>query len=1188
MNSCSLQDRLNQSFENSKLRDKPAIDLGNKIITYEELDHRTNQIAHWIIDSGIKEETFIGALFENRSDFIFALIGILKARCVFVPLTPEHPIDRLKMMITSADIKWILSDVKCISMFSEDNAEEFIVDTAFILMNELIANKSTSSLPNSFQITYSPKDKIYIYFTSGTTGIPKAIIGKNSSVLHFIDWEIETFGIDETFRVSQFINPGFDAFLRDIFAPLCVGGTICIPAGKDILLNSLELIDWIDQTRINLIHCVPAFFRLFNSNGIHANLFKHLKYVLLSGERVEPVYLVNWYNTFDQRIQLVNLWGPSETTMIKTFYFLSKADLNKEIIPVGKPMKGSRVIVLNENMEVCKDRTVGELYIRTPHRTYGYYNDPQQNQERFIRNPFNDNPDDLVYKTGDLGRILPDDNIEVLGRIDRQVKIRGIRIEMEEIESVLLKHPSIKEAVVTKAEMTGDREFLYAYVTLKPDTATTETEEIQWNEESLSIALRSYLSGQLPTYMIPSHFLILETMLRNLNGKVNYKELPNPTHTQRRVYIDPRNDIEKKLQKLWAQTLNLEESTISVTEHFFQLGGNSIHIMSLISKIFREFNVKISLKDIFENWNIETQARIIKNDNSYRYDQIEISNKMGDCIIDAKIDSNTAHEDYSIPLHYFHVIENFISENFRNKAIYKNYQISNTSYRVLYIIPKENNTDELLESLKKNFKDFYPNFIKLIRSSNEVMIGEEIAPEVFSTMMGLSDPVTIPKSILEEFNKNSRFSHLLMKNNMLRKYQISPIQRFYLEISDSIKVNNILFFHDFNFPIEFEEIQKIVIKIINENSLLRSIVVKTDDNYYINEFASFSNIQLPVLDISHYSFDCKNNIQKILFQHFEKPFEIFNTILYRAIIIRLDNSHSKLIFIFNHLIFDGGSSLSLTKQVNAFEKDFHNPPGTKKVDYYDYSNFLHNLNYENIHLEKYLHIPDYLESVNNVYTSIKTNSFVDNIWEIDISILNKSSKDIYNEILLLSYAKLIRDLFGIDNVPILFYSYGRNYKDANFSNVIGDFHDTIPILFNLDSAKNINLKEYLENFLEYRAYVRDANLNFNNFILKKFQEKEIYLRLLFSPFSFNSQINSSDRYKYIASQRLSPPLPRERVKDTLFTFQMKTVKDLYSDSVFIRFMHNSVFDDHQLKEVFIKKFREVATCFNGSGSDEVS
>jgi len=590
-----FQEKLQKSME--KFKDNLAVEYGNLFLTYSEVDKRSNCIANWLYSRGIKKESIIGILMSNRVDFITAVIGILKAGCIFVPLDDSLPKERLEFMIQYTSVTNVLCDKSNFVNFAGLKK----IESELIIMEGILLNSEPSWFLRVPDASFSPGDKIYIYFTSGTTGTPKAIVGKNKSLLHFIEWEIETFGIDETFRVSQFTSFGFDAFLRDIFVPLCSGGVSCIPKKRDILLDPHTLIDWIDVSRINLIHCVPSLFRLIVSGSQAADYFKMLKYILLSGERINPMYISNWYSIFGKRIQLVNFYGPTETTMIKTHYFINPEDTLLERIPIGKPMKGSRLLILDEQKQLCDILIKGRIFIQTPYRTFGYYNEPGLNTHRFIPTLYSEYNGDLLYDTGDIGMYLPDGNIELLGREDRQVKLYGIRIELEEIENTLNRHPLLKEVVVIKQEIASGNEILCAYVTVK--------EEKEVNTDSIIHDIRKYLTLRLPDYMIPSNIILVDRIPRNPNGKVDFASLVKLFYREDTEYIPPQSDVEKKLQKAWSSLLGIDR--IGINENFFQLGGNSFRLVSLISHINNEFETNISIKNIFDNSTIKMQAEMI-------------------------------------------------------------------------------------------------------------------------------------------------------------------------------------------------------------------------------------------------------------------------------------------------------------------------------------------------------------------------------------------------------------------------------------------------------------------------------------------------------------------------------------------------------------------------------------------------
>ncbi|MCK5057807.1 MAG: amino acid adenylation domain-containing protein, partial [Candidatus Aminicenantes bacterium] len=597
-----FQARLCESLRSC--RDRIALEYGDRFLSYAELDISSDSVANLIIREGIKKETFIGISFDDRVSFIRTLIGILKAGCVFVPLDLAHPDSRLTQMVKKTHIKYAFTDTGRIAFLT--------ADWGITNLSEIEEIPESNSKPGRL---YNGEDKIYIYFTSGSSGTPKAIVGKNKSLLHFINWEIDTFGIDETFRFSQFINPGFDAFLRDIFVPLCSGGRVCIPGSDNILLNSDELTRWTDRSAVNAIHCVPGFFRLLNNNNLGNGLFKNLKFVFLSGEKINPAGLVNWYNTFGERIRLVNFYGPSETTMIKTFYPIRQEDTKRERIPIGKPMKGARLIILDRKMKTCTGKRVGEIYIRTPFRTHGYYNERSLNEEKFISNPFNDDPEDKLYATGDIGRVLPGGDFELLGRNDRQVKIRGVRVELEEIENVLEKHPRVNEAVALKEEISSFNEQLCLFI--------TTDRQVGENEDADIAILKEYIKQELPAYMAPTRVEQVNEIPRNPNGKIDYKSLHSLLEAGLRDVVPPGNSMERRMRNIWSELLGIEEDNIGIRNSFLELGGNSLNAMTLSARVHREFHVRLSLAELFEHVTIEEQADRIRAASTEIYQSIK-------------------------------------------------------------------------------------------------------------------------------------------------------------------------------------------------------------------------------------------------------------------------------------------------------------------------------------------------------------------------------------------------------------------------------------------------------------------------------------------------------------------------------------------------------------------------------------
>ncbi|MDQ1352897.1 MAG: tyrocidine synthetase, partial [Acidobacteriota bacterium] len=603
MEDCIFQTRLQQSL--LKYQDNIALEYGGSSLSYAELDRRSDVVCRWILNKGIAGHTFIGMLINHRLQLIITLLGIIKSGCVIVPLYPGYPTERLEEMIQVTGLRYMFIDQDNARRFKQNPDVEFIDPACF----DFDAEGEKGIEDNKRMALYNPEDPLYIHFTSGSTGEPKATLGKNRGLLHFISWEITTLGITPGFHAAQFTIPGFDPFLRDVFAPLLAGGVVCIPANEDIVRHAAQLAYYVEQRRINLIHCVTGLFRLMISSAPPPTYFRNLKYILLAGEKTNPSDLVEWYDTFGERVQLLNCYGPTETTMSKAYYPITPADIKRERIPVGKPLPGARIIILDENRNMCAPLTPGEICIRTPFGSCGYFNAPGLNREKFIVNPFGTDHGDLIYRSGDLGRILADGNLDILGRTDRQIKIRGYRVEPGDIEHHLLKHPEIKDALVLPLGDDSKDSYLCAYIIPRRPFTVSE--------------LREYLAQKLPDYMIPAYFVTMERFPLTARGKIDRNSLPEPGIEVEENIIAPANETEKKLLKIWAEVLRKDESKISVEANFIDLGGHSLKAATLAAKIHKEFNVNVPLADFFKALTIRGLSQYIKGTAKEQHLEIE-------------------------------------------------------------------------------------------------------------------------------------------------------------------------------------------------------------------------------------------------------------------------------------------------------------------------------------------------------------------------------------------------------------------------------------------------------------------------------------------------------------------------------------------------------------------------------------
>ena len=561
-----------------------AIETIHGRLSYRELHAKASSVAASLAAAGVGRNDLVVIFADDRQFIVEAILGVLKAGAAFVPVLPSLPPKRIEMMLEQCSPKWAIVQPGLAHNF-QPIAEIFSIT---MISLEEIASVSPSGFEHLQELDGDGLS--YIFFTSGSTGKPKGIAGRLKAIDHFIRWEIEAFGLGPGSRVSQLMSPMFDAFMRDIFAPLCSGGTVCIPEDNGGVLDGAKLGKWISEAEIHLVHTVPSVFRLILNQTNGAGRWNSLQHVLLSGEPLLPADVKRWYEVAGSNAgRLVNLYGPTETTMTKFVYVVEAADHLKRSIPIGKPMQGAKAVVVDKNGRVCPPWRVGELYIRTPYRSLGYYGQSQLTSTVFVPNPFNHDLADLVYKTGDLARIIDNGDFEVLGRQDNQVKIRGIRIELEEIEAALAECEGVSQAAIVVQEGPDGEKRLAAYVTPEDGVRLTAS------------GLRNSLKERLPEYMLPTAWAVLGKLPLTSSGKVDRQALEK---IKPESMLDGRkggaasSQTEELLCGIWSQLLKLDP--VGVHDNFFEIGGHSLLATQLISRIQDAFSLELPLRALFE------------------------------------------------------------------------------------------------------------------------------------------------------------------------------------------------------------------------------------------------------------------------------------------------------------------------------------------------------------------------------------------------------------------------------------------------------------------------------------------------------------------------------------------------------------------------------------------------------------
>ena len=558
-----------------------AVSCAGDQITYERLNQRANQLAHYLRTRGVGPEVKVGICLERSIDLVVGMLGVLKAGAAYVPLDPDYPAERVTYMLSDAGTPILLTSKKIHAIAPEAALERIYLDADW----EHIGAE-TATNPESLA---GPDNLAYVIYTSGSTGQPKGVAITHRSAVSFLNWASEIFPDEYRKGLLAATSICFDLSIFELFLPLCFGGRIIL------VDNILALPDVPEEEEVTLINTVPSAIRELLRED---DLPRSAAIVNLAGEALSADLARKLYAALPEH-RLYNLYGPSETTTYSTFTHIEDSVANTP--GIGRPVANTQVYVLDSNGNPAGTGVPGELYIGGVGLARGYLNRPALTAEKFVPNGFSTEPGARLYRTGDRVRWLTDGTLEFLGRIDHQVKLRGYRIELGEIESVLSSHPAVREAVVVVRDDAVGGQRLVAYL-VTPENA------------SLSVAdLRAYLQVKLPGYMIPGAFVTLSELPLTPNGKLDRKRLPAPEASIRELIPETaelRSPSEELVASVWRQVLGVER--VGSDDNFFELGGHSLLATQVVSRVRKVFGVEVELRQLFERPTVAGLARYIE------------------------------------------------------------------------------------------------------------------------------------------------------------------------------------------------------------------------------------------------------------------------------------------------------------------------------------------------------------------------------------------------------------------------------------------------------------------------------------------------------------------------------------------------------------------------------------------------
>ncbi|NEP60084.1 MAG: amino acid adenylation domain-containing protein, partial [Symploca sp. SIO2G7] len=569
-------------------------------LTYQELYQRANQLAHQLRQLGATPNSLVAVVMEKGWEQIVVVLGILISGAAYLPIDPSQPQERQWYLLQQGEVKLVVTQPQLASSLSLPS------EVQALSVDEQVEMFSKESLRYGTNC-----DLAYVIYTSGSTGLPKGVMIDHRGAVNTILDINQRFGVGTSDRVLALSALNFDLSVYDIFGILAAGGTIVIPA-KEGSKDPAHWLELIEDKQVTLWNSVPALMQMLVEylSAQPEKAPKFLRLALLSGDWL-PKSLPGQIQALCSNIEIVSLGGATEASIWSICYPIETVDPNWKSIPYGQPLKNQRFYVFNELMEPTPVWVPGQLYIGGIGLFKGYWRDEEKTKASLIYHPVTG---ERLYKTGDLGRYLPDGNIEFLGREDFQVKINGYRIELGEIEATLEQHPAIKDVVVTGVQELENQQQLVAYVVLNQDLAQTKqwlSHQTTQSSPSILTQLREYLQQKLPRYMLPSVFMVLESLPLTPNGKVDRQALPAPERTPElaKTFVAPRNPVEELLVTIWTEVFHCE--LISIHEDFFELGGNSFLALQLISKINQKLDINISLGMLFQYPTIAEIANFI-------------------------------------------------------------------------------------------------------------------------------------------------------------------------------------------------------------------------------------------------------------------------------------------------------------------------------------------------------------------------------------------------------------------------------------------------------------------------------------------------------------------------------------------------------------------------------------------------
>ncbi len=544
-------------------------------LTYAQLVERVNHLANRLVDAGVNVQDRVGVMLRHTSDLLVAVLAVLRAGGTYVPIDPDYPHPRKEILARNSGIVALITDPD-----GGDGPSGMSVPTIEPDQGAAVHCVRTHQI--------GPDDLACVIHTSGSTGVPKGVMITHRGLSNLAFAADAEFAIRPEDRYLMLASASFSASLEELFPPLVCGAASVFPPDRAALSSVHALLDFIGSRAITLVELQPPQWHVLVSHLVETRgtLPLSLRMIIMGGDRALPQVARQWDRL---GIPLVHVYGPTETTATATYATVPTGRMPADgVLPIGEPIPGTRLFVVDQQLRLVQRGTPGELLVGGDSLARGYLDQPAATAEKFVPDPFSGTEGAVLYRTGDLVRELPDGRLQFLDRIDQQVKVRGYRIEPAEVEAALHRHPAVRQALVVPREDSAGQRRLVGYVTADTGTVTPR-------------ALRLFLAERLPSHMVPSSFVRLDEFPLNIHRKVDRTALPAPLPQRPELstgFVPPADTLEREVCALAAELLRLDE--VGALDDFLDLGGDSLFMMNMISRIESRYHVHVGFREVFE------------------------------------------------------------------------------------------------------------------------------------------------------------------------------------------------------------------------------------------------------------------------------------------------------------------------------------------------------------------------------------------------------------------------------------------------------------------------------------------------------------------------------------------------------------------------------------------------------------